>query len=277
MLKKRQRKASKSEDELELNKPSVKKQKLEKEDFDEFKIDVEIQEKLKERNIHTLFEVQKAVFKPLSEGNNVIVASLTGSGKTLAFILPLLHLYRERFDSKKPKILVISPTRELSIQTADEFLSLNPNKRSSQFSVGLIYGGNSIDEQINKLKRGTDIIVGTPGRIIDMIHRKHLILSDMEAVVLDEADRMLDMGFQKDIQEIFDKIYEDKTRIQVCLFSATIKSWVLAIAKTIMKKEHIFIDLVKTQKGRTPSGVQHLAVASLKSERVTTIADLSKY
>lgn len=111
-----------------------------------------------------------------------------------------------------------------------------------------------------------------------MIERGELNLEKMETVVLDEADKMLQMGFQESIEEIFKHIYKKQKRVQVCLFSATIASWVLDIAKRIMnKEEHVFIDLVKDLDKKTPKTVQHLAVQCINSERVTTIADLSKY
>lgn len=140
-----------------------------------------------------------------------------------------------------------------------------------------VYGGVPIDDQIYELRKGVDIIVGTPGRVLDMINREILKLSSMKIAVLDEADNMLDMGFQEPIEEIFDNIYKYKTKLQVCLFSATIHKWVIATAKTIMRnKEHTFINLVANLKGRIPVGVEHLAVNCLKSEKITTIADLSK-
>jgi superfamily II DNA/RNA helicase len=110
-----------------------------------------------------------------------------------------------------------------------------------------------------------------------MIERGELVLKGIDTVVLDEADKMLSMGFQEQIEEIFKKLYEVKQDVQVCLFSATIEGWVKKVAEKITKgRESKFIDLVKDLGGRTPKTVQHLAVQSLKSDRVTTIADLSK-
>jgi len=144
-----------------------------------------------------------------------------------------------------------------------------------KFKTVLIYGGVSIDDQIHKLRAGVDVVVGTPGRIIDMIERKQLELKDIRNVVLDEADKMLSMGFQEQIEEIFKYIYEKRKKTQVCLFSATIESWVKDMAKKITQNEEcVFVDLVKNLAGRTPKTVQHLAVKCLKSDRITTIADL---
>ena len=131
---------------------------------------------------------------------------------------------------------------------------------------------------VYKLRNGAHIIVGTPGRISDMIERRELSLKNIDTVVLDEADKMLSMGFQEQIEDIFNKIYESREDLQVCLFSATIESWVKSVADKITRgKERKFIDLVKDLGGRTPKTVQHLAVNCLKSDKLTTIADLSNY
>lgn len=279
MLNKRNRTRSGSD----LEKVSAKKQKVEvveeeEDDFKMFGIDDSIKKKLNDKSILSLFEVQKKVFKPIYKGKNVVVASLTGSGKTLSFVLPLIQKYKneEMFNQTKPVILVIAPTRELSIQVGREFSELS--NEHLKYKVVMVYGGVSIEDQIYKLRAGCDIIVGTPGRIIDMIDRGDLYLKRVQTVVLDEADKMLSMGFTEQIDEIFKKIYETKKeedKVQVCLFSATIERWVMDVATKIMKgHKHEFIDLVKNLEGRTPKTVQHLAVKGMKHDRVMTIADL---
>ena len=248
-------------------------------DFEKFKIDKNIVERLKLKQIESLFDVQKKVYQPIYDGKNVIVASLTGSGKTLAFVLPTLMRYldKKELNQTRPKILVMAPTRELSIQTGREYSDLSSKNLS--FKTVLIYGGVSMDDQIEKLKMGCDIIVGTPGRIIDMIERGHLKVDKINTIILDEADKMLDMGFEESITDIYKKITEidkDKKRdVQVCLFSATIEDWVRKVARKVIPKENeIFIDLVKDLGNKTPKTVTHLAVNCIKSEKTTTIADL---
>ena len=248
-------------------------------DFEKYNIDKNIVDRLKLKQIESLFEVQKKVYNPIYQGKNVIVASLTGSGKTLAFVLPTLMRYidKKELNQSRPKILVMAPTRELSIQTGREYSDLSSKNLS--FKTVLIYGGVSMDDQIEKLRSGCDIIVGTPGRIIDMIERGHLKVDKINTIILDEADKMLDMGFEESITDIYKKITEtdkDKRRdVQVCLFSATIESWVRKVAKKIIPKEdEIFIDLVKDLGNKTPKTVTHLAVNCIKSEKTTTIADL---
>ena len=246
-------------------------------DFSHYKINENIIERLKLKQIESLFEVQKKVFNPIYKGESVIVSSLTGSGKTLAFVLPTLQrcIDNKLFNQTIPRILVMSPTRELSIQTAREFSDLSSKNLS--FRTVLIYGGVSIEEQIDKLKAGCDIIVGTPGRIMDMIERNHLKVDKINIIILDEADRMLDMGFEENITDIYNKITQTQknNKIQVCLFSATIESWVRQVARKIIpNKDEIFIDLVKDLSNKTPKTVSHLAVNCIKSEKTTTIADL---
>ena len=259
----------------------------EKDDFQKFGISDHVAEKLRAKNINSLFAVQKKVFVPLESGKNVICASLTGSGKTLSFVLPLITRYKESFIQNKPVIMVIAPTRELSIQVGREFSDLNCD--GFKFKTVMVYGGVSIEDQIYKLRAGCDIIVGTPGRIMDMIERTELTLKNIKACVLDEADKMLNMGFLEDIEKIFGKIHTSRRHTQVCLFSATIEGWVKDVAKRIMINKHddnakneeelkpVFIDLIKDLGGRTPKTVQHLAVNTMKHDRVMTIADLSKF
>ena len=280
MLKKRGR-----DDSPKIEKNNNKKIKTndDEDDFQALGIDERISDKLKANSIVSLFDVQKAVFKPVYKNQNIIVASLTGSGKTLSFVLPLVQkaIDENKFKSKSPYLMVITPTRELSVQVASQFTDLSSNELS--FKTVLIYGGVSIEDQskiiiklVYKLRSGAQIIVGTPGRIVDMIERGELNLKNIDTVVLDEADKMLSMGFQEQIENIFNKIYEHKEKIQVCLFSATIESWVKSVADKITRGNELkYIDLVKDLGGRTPKTVQHLAVNCLKSDKLTTIADLS--
>ena len=251
----------------------------EPDDFETFKINPNIVERLKLKQIESLFEVQKKVYNPIYQGKNVIVSSLTGSGKTLAFVLPTLMRYidKKQLNQTHPKILVLAPTRELSIQTGREYSDLST--KNVYFKTVLIYGGVSMEDQIDKLNTGCDIIVGTPGRVIDMIERGHLKVDLIQTLILDEADKMLDMGFEESITDIYNKIInnlkEKEKDIQVLLFSATIESWVRKVARKIIPKEdEIFIDLVKDLGNKTPKTVTHLAVQVIKSEKTTTIADL---
>lgn len=171
--------------------------------------------------------IQAQTITPLLEGRDVIGQAQTGTGKTAAFGIPMV----ERIDPEDRRVqgLVLAPTRELAVQTADHIRRIS---RYTKLRVLPIYGGESINKQINELKKGVHIVVGTPGRIIDHLQRRTLSLSGVTYVVLDEADRMLDMGFIKDIERILSKVPKNK---QTSLFSATIDQSVWNVCNKYMK------------------------------------------
>jgi ATP-dependent RNA helicase DeaD len=172
-------------------------------------------------------QIQAQTITPLLEGRDVIGQAQTGTGKTAAFGIPMV----ERIDPEDRRVqgLVLAPTRELAVQTADHIRRIS---RYTKLRVLPIYGGESINKQINELKKGVHIVVGTPGRIIDHLQRRTLSLSGVTYVVLDEEDRMLDMGFIKDIERILSKVPKNK---QTSLFSATIDQSVLNVCNKYMK------------------------------------------
>ncbi len=159
--------------------------------------------------------IQAQSIMPLLEGRDVIGQAQTGTGKTAAFAIPMV----EGIDLGDDRVqgLVLAPTRELAIQIADHISRIS---RYTGVRVCPIYGGEKINRQIRQLKRGVHIVVGTPGRIIDHLQRRTLRLRAVHMVVLDEADRMLDMGFVHDINKILDKVPKNK---QTSLFSATMQ------------------------------------------------------
>jgi ATP-dependent RNA helicase DeaD len=172
----------------------------------------------------------------LSGSKDIIGQAQTGTGKTAAFGLPLLEKITKH--EKHISAIVVAPTRELAIQVADE---LDSFKMDKNIKIATVYGGQSIDQQLRKLRRGVDIVVGTPGRIIDHLKRKTLKLEHAKYVVLDEADEMLNMGFREDIENILTYVNEDR---QMLLFSATMPPEILAIAKRFMGD----YDIVKVKK-----------------------------
>lgn len=150
--------------------------------------------------------IQKKAIPILLEGNlDIIGQAQTGTGKTAAFGIPMVETLNE--GSKDVQALILAPTRELAIQVSDEINSLKGNKN---LKVIPVYGGQSITEQIRKLKKGVDIVVGTPGRVLDHLKRGNLKLHNVSYVVLDEADEMLDMGFIDDVEEILRYTNPDK-------------------------------------------------------------------
>ncbi len=165
---------------------------------------------------------------PLLEGRDVIGQAQTGTGKTAAFGIPMI----EGVDLSDNRVqgLILAPTRELAIQIADHIMRLS---RYTGVKVCPIYGGEKINKQINQLRRGVHIVVGTPGRVIDHLQRGTLKLRAVKMVVLDEADRMLDMGFVKDINKILDKTPQNK---QTSLFSATMDRNIWKICNKYMSK-----------------------------------------
>jgi len=173
--------------------------------------------------------------KMFNDNGNIIVQSQTGTGKTAAFGLPLI----EMIDTKERNVqaIIITPTRELAIQVSEEINSL---KGESGIQTIPVYGGQSIDQQLRRLKKGVHIVVGTPGRVIDHLKRKTLNLKDIEYLILDEADEMLNMGFIDDVEEIMKYTNPQK---RILLFSATIPARIKALAKNYMGDyEFITID-----------------------------------
>ena len=194
---------------------------------------------LKRKGFEEPTPIQKQIIPYILAGNgDVIGQAQTGTGKTAAFGLPLIELLNEK--SKTVQALILTPTRELAIQVAEEIMSLKGNK---YLSIIPIYGGQAISLQLRSLRRGVDIVVGTPGRIIDHINRGTLKLDKISYLVLDEADEMLDMGFLDDVKKIMEKTSSKKTTM---LFSATMPREIMMIAKKYMNEYEMF-KVVKDQ------------------------------
>lgn len=174
--------------------------------------------------------IQEKIIPEIFDHKDVIGQAQTGTGKTLAFAASILSVIDNK--EKGVKAIILTPTRELAIQVCDEFITLD---KSKDFEIIPVYGGSSIDKQISSLKRGTDIVVGTPGRVMDLINRRVLKLEHLSFFVLDEADEMLNMGFLEDIEFIFNKTNAEK---QVLLFSATMPSSIKKLAEKYMKKDY---------------------------------------
>jgi len=205
-----------------------KKSKKHSGPFAEMKLSDEMLDSLAEAEYVEPTPVQ-AAFIPLAvTGIDVMGQARTGTGKTAAFAIPLLEMF-EPGKSKRPVALILVPTRELAVQVRDECGKLTGEKQARTVAV---YGGKPIRGQIDKLQRGADIVVGTPGRVIDLIQRGALMLDALDQCVLDEADRMLDIGFRPDIEKILRKC---PTERQTLLLSATLPPSVVRLAKRYMK------------------------------------------
>ena len=182
---------------------------------------------LEEIGFETLFPIQAQAILPLLNGRDVIGQARTGTGKTAAFGVPMVERLNPMI--RKVQGLVLVPTRELAQQVAD---NIRVFAKFTDIKVLPVYGGEPIQKQIRGLKTGIHIVVGTPGRMIDLLKRRKLDLSSLEILVLDEADRMLDMGFIEDIEYI---VSTTPTTRQTSLFSATIDQNVMSVCNKYMK------------------------------------------
>lgn len=182
--------------------------------FSNLEIDSMFLENIKKQGFETMFPVQKESIPLALQGNDLVVQAKTGSGKTLAFAIPVC----QKVDAQKREVqaIILVPTRELAVQVQEEFDKLTQGTRLKSVPV---YGGTSINRQIQGIRSGSQIIVGTPGRVIDLIQRNELHLDGVSIAVLDEGDRMFDMGFKDDIEYILSRTPADK---QSLLFSATV-------------------------------------------------------
>ena len=170
---------------------------------------------LAEKGIEEPFPIQELSIPDAITGRDICGKAKTGSGKTFAFGLPVLHLLGEA-EKKRPLALALVPTRELAVQVHDE---LDPIAAKLDRTICAIYGGADIERQIKRLNKGVDFVVATPGRLIDLIERKEVSLDAIEHVIVDEADRMADMGFMPQVEWLLRHVPDDR---QTLLFSATL-------------------------------------------------------
>ena len=211
---------------------------------------------------------EKAIPQIISSTDDLKAFAQTGTGKTAAFSLPILQLADEH--SKNTQAIILSPTRELAVQIGNnikEFAKYMPN-----INVVTVYGGANIEEQIRGLKRGAQIVVGTPGRTVDLINRRALKLGNVQWLVLDEADEMLNMGFKDELDKVLEATPETK---QTLLFSATFPKEVEAIARNYMTKP---IEVTSGQKNSGTDKVSHeyyLVTERTRYQALKRIADLN--
>jgi superfamily II DNA/RNA helicase len=186
--------------------------------FAELGVDPAIVAALEEQGIHAPFAIQAMTVVDALAGRDVCGKAKTGSGKTLAFGVPLLQrtMARPATEPGRPRALVLVPTRELAVQVSEVF---EPLAEAAGLRVVAVYGGADIERQIKKLRRGVDVIIATPGRLIDLGDRGELSVADIETLVLDEADRMADMGFMPQVEWVLRRLEREH---QTLLFSATL-------------------------------------------------------
>ena len=199
--------------------------------FQEFNLNEKIEQALKENSYINPTPIQEKVIPLILQSNDIIAKAQTGSGKTAAFVLPILNHYSLNIKEGKPKIrtLVLAPTRELTLQIASTFETLG-SKFEQVLKVVSIIGGQSIGEQLLDIQKGCDIVVATPGRLLDIIDKKQINLENLEFFVLDEADKMLDLGFAEELDLILKQL---PSKRQNLLFSATYPQKMKQIASLI--------------------------------------------
>eukprot|EP00922_Rhytidocystis_sp_ex-Travisia-forbesii_P059538 GHVS01088285.1.p1 GENE.GHVS01088285.1~~GHVS01088285.1.p1 ORF type:complete len:729 (+),score=118.63 GHVS01088285.1:87-2189(+) len=273
-------------------------------DFSLFKISAISMKSLTDRNIQTLFPIQYKTFDFVYDGEDVIGRAKTGTGKTLSFALPVVErLFAS--SSRKSKtgrvgsqVLCLTPTRELAQQVHKEFDFLS----GGRFAATCLYGGTPDYGQISDLRRGTEVVVGTPGRTLDLLKRGELKTENLSVFILDEADQMLEMGFREDIDAILEiiagscrakstkiansddeqtpttkqKTTPPKPPMQYLLFTATLPSWVQTIANRFMKSNRKTVDVVSTScsSSSSESVVTHYVVYCGFLERAKCLGDI---
>jgi ATP-dependent RNA helicase DeaD len=213
--------------------------------------------------------IQSQSIPLILEGHDIIGRSQTGSGKTAAFALPAIDMLDTSLNRKTVQMLILCPTRELAVQAANEI------RKFAKFKTGIsvvpIYGGEQIGLQLSSLRQGCQIVVGTPGRVMDHMRRKTLRLQDVKMVVLDEADEMLNMGFVEDIETILSETPETR---QTVLFSATMPASVLAITKKFQNNPQM-VEIKQAQK--TVATTEQFFFNTPKGQKTAALCRLLEY
>ncbi|HEY4537385.1 MAG TPA: DEAD/DEAH box helicase [Erysipelothrix sp.] len=199
--------------------------------FENLDLNHQILQAINELGYEKPSEIQEKAIPYVLQGKDVLGLAQTGTGKTAAFAMPTIQLLNnKKINGKKPvRALVLAPTRELAIQVHESFKDY---AKYTKIRSAVIYGGVGQGAQVRALRQGVDVLVATPGRLLDLINQKHLSLSQVEIFILDEADRMLDMGFIHDINRVIKMLPQEK---QSLLFSATMPKEVEHIVKTLQK------------------------------------------
>ena len=201
--------------------------------FEELGLSAELLRAVDNQGYREATPVQQQAIPLILEGRDVLAGAQTGTGKTAGFTLPMLQLLQKTHsDGQRRRIraLILTPTRELAAQVAE---SVRDYGRHLPFKETVIFGGVSINPQFSKLRKGVDIVIATPGRLLDHVRQQTIDLSSVEILVLDEADRMLDMGFIRDMRKIFSKLPRQR---QTLLFSATFSNEIRHLAADLLNK-----------------------------------------
>jgi ATP-dependent RNA helicase RhlE len=224
--------------------------------FSDLRLSEPLLKALQTEGYHTATPIQAKAIPPILDGRDVLGCAQTGTGKTAAFALPILQrLSEHKAQSRAPRCLILCPTRELAVQINDGFRAYGRNVKLSSV---VIFGGVGQNPQVDALRRGVDIVIATPGRLLDLINQRFVDLRSIEMFVLDEADRMLDMGFINDIRKIVALVPPKR---QTLLFSATMPFEIRKLADQLLHK---------------PESIQIAAVAAIASAIEETVYFVEK-
>jgi superfamily II DNA/RNA helicase len=235
-------------------------------EFHKFKISKPLLRAVQAQGFNRPTAIQEQAIPAALSGCDVLGTAQTGTGKTVAFLLPGLEHLLKNTSTREPRMLVIAPTRELVVQIASE---ANKLARYSNIRVVPIYGGAPIKRQIQKLTKGVDMLVATPGRLIDLMGRGRVRFNHIDLFVLDEADRMLDMGFLPDIKKIVGRMPSDR---QTMLFSATLPQPIVSLANRFLKDPV----RVEVDTARPPQAIDQVLYPVPKHLKLPLLSELLK-
>lgn len=244
-----------------------------------FNISPEVVKRMEMKGFTSLFGIQAQTFQTVLDGKDLVGRARTGCGKTLAFVLPIVEALNKenplpangrRVQGRRPLVALLAPTRELAKQVHADFAHIGA---AFKLNAICVYGGAPYGDQERALRAGTDIVIGTPGRMKDHLERKTLSFEKLRFRVLDEADEMLNMGFVDDIEIILGAA-KDNPNLQTLLFSATLPKWVADISRRFLKPDHATVDLVGDEKQKASGSVQHMLLHCQWSERTELVCDL---
>jgi ATP-dependent RNA helicase RhlE len=232
--------------------------------FDELGLRVELLKAVKSKGYTTPTPIQSRVIPVILNGQDVLARAQTGTGKTDAFALPLVNiLSQSKVIRKHPRALILTPTRELALQVGE---SIKAYGRRVSIRCTVVYGGVNIGPQIDRLKRGIDILVATPGRLLDLASHKDLNLSQIEFLVFDEADRMLDLGFSEEISQVLELVPGVR---KTMLFSATYTQQIRDLARNMLQEPE-YIEVTPSKKA-AESIVQKVHLVDQSNKRALLI------
>ena len=214
-------------------------------------------------------DIQQKAIPAILSGKDLIAAAQTGTGKTASFVLPILEMFNKdrKLRGKRIRALILTPTRELAVQVE---ASISQYAKNLELSSMAMYGGVDIDAQKQRLIWGVDIVVATPGRLLDLAHQRALHFDELEVLVLDEADRMLDMGFSDDIHKIIERLPSDR---QSLLFSATISKDIRYLAARVIEDA---VEIAISPNNATVAKIEQWLVTVDKGNKSALLSHLIK-